>query len=194
MTEQTLQQSAGIATRLSCLFYILVLSAVILVIIWFGGGALITNFYKLSNNSIYLSVSSWDVPLIVGLPCFFALSYVLCLRLFDLASEQRIQQGLKIAVIFAIAAIVVRLFYGFVVSGLLTYNGYSSCWQYSSPQVMSPTVWVRNPDFCIANSGSVRTEILSWMGTLPNAGKDVSVEEVQAKVAELLVQWDNQQY
>lgn len=188
MTEQTLQQTISIAARLNYLFYILVLGAVIFVIVLFGVGGVISNVTKLANHNIYVSVSSWDVPLIVGLPCFFAMAYVLCLRFLNMAREQRIQKALKVAVVFAIAAIVTRLLYGFVIAAFLSYKGYSSCWQYSSPQVMSPTVWVNNSDFCIAHSGSVRRDILGWMDTLPNAGSGVSVDEVKVKVAELLNQ------
>lgn len=194
MTEKAIQQPISIAARLNYLFYILVLGALVFFIIWFGGGALLTNLSKLSNGSIYISVSSWDVPLIVGLPCFFALGYVLVLRLLNIASEQRVQQSLRIGVSFALAAIVVRLLYGFTVAGFLSHKGYSSCWQYSSLQVMSPTVWVKSPDFCIANSGSVRKEVLSWMDTLPNAGKDIRSQDVENKVAELLRQPDTEGY
>lgn len=94
--------------------------------------------------------------------------------------------GVLLLIVPAIAAIVVRVFYGFVVDGYMASQGYTYCWEYTSPSAMSPSVWVRAPEHCIPSSGSVRSEVLSWMDTLPNEGKQVTQVEVEARVAMFL--------
>ena len=69
-------------------------------------------------------------------------------------------------------------------------KGYSPCWHYSSPSIMSPTIWVRKSGFCVDNAGKVRTKVLQWMDSLPNNGNDVLVKVVNKTVDDLLNAWE----
>jgi hypothetical protein len=135
-----------------------------------GGGNLLQNIERLERGHIYVSVSNWDIPAFVSLPCFLALIFALTLRLVRAASEKRIRVCVKVAFGAALVAIMVRLPYGFVVSNYMGAHGYTSCWQYSSQSIMGPVVWVRN------------------------SGKEVTPDEVRLKIDELLKNWERQRY
>lgn len=185
--------SSGLLAKLNLIFLLIVLGAVVVGTVGFMGGLLVENIERLSNDNIYVLVSKWDIPAFIGLPCFVVIIWGLLLRLLNKATDARIQWCVNFCIVPAIAAVVVRVFYGFVVDGYMASHGYTYCWEYTSPSAMSPSVWVKEPEFCISNSGSVRREVLSWMDSRPNWGKDVSVEEVEAKVAMLLKEWKREQ-
>jgi hypothetical protein len=154
------------------------------------GGAFAVNVGRLVQGHIYVSVSNWDIPLLLAVPTYLALINLLLLRLFDRASDKSVTTTIKIATTFAIVAILARPIYGYFVTTKMEYSGYTSCWPYSSPSLMSPTVWVKQPGYCVSNSGKVRKEILSWMDTLPNRGSDIPVNAVNEKVSMLLEDWE----
>ncbi|MBL4608712.1 MAG: DUF1240 domain-containing protein [Pseudomonadales bacterium] len=155
--------------------------------IWtFMGGGLIENIDRLNNHHIYVTSSNWWLPLIVGTPCYVALIALAFLRLFNAATDKRIQTCVKIALFFAIPALLIRVPYGFLASHQLKKNGYSSCWHYSSPSIYSPTVWVKSPQYCIESTGLVRHDLLEWIDHLSNGGHDTSPEAVRQHATILL--------
>ncbi|MFT7559106.1 MAG: hypothetical protein ACI93R_001010 [Flavobacteriales bacterium] len=98
-----------------------------------------------------------------------------------------------ITAITAITAIAVRLVVGFGLSHFMVSRGYSACWELSSPSIMSPTFWVKDTRYCIENSGSVREEVLSWIGSQESTNHDISFNDVKDKTAALLKVFDQQQ-
>ncbi len=182
------QNSLG--ERLNILFFIFALSASVIVIVVIRGNSYLENIDKLNSGNIAVAVSSWDISIFLSLPCFVALIIALCFRLANQVSERRIGMSIKIALIFAIIAIVVRIPYGYIASHYMRDKGYSPCWEFSSPSIMGDIVWVRNFDYCIENSGSVRKELLAWIDARPNGGKDVSPVEIRTKTEALLNLFD----
>ncbi|SMF26998.1 Protein of unknown function [Alteromonadaceae bacterium Bs31] len=168
-------------------FFILALSATVFEIVVHMGSSFLTNTQRLSSQNVYVSVSSWDVPLFIGIPTLLSLIFLLALKLINKEPEAIKQKALKIAIFFALGAIVLRIPYGFTVSSIMQKKGYSRCWEYSSAAMMSPTVWVKEPAYCIANSGSVRRDVLKW---LDDSKQQPSPQEVKEKVNLLLEEYD----
>jgi uncharacterized membrane protein len=195
MTNQACPNEVhGISFRMQLIFYILALSGCVALIVALLGGNLLQNIERLERGHIYVSVSNWDIPAFVSLPCFFALIVALTLRLVRAASEKRIQVCVKVAFGAALVAIMVRLPYGFVVSNYMGAHGYTSCWQYSSQSIMGPVVWVRNTGYCVENSGSVSRELLEWLDNNSNSDNEVTPDEVRLKIDELLKNWERERY
>ncbi|GAB2525673.1 hypothetical protein GCM10008940_30490 [Microbulbifer agarilyticus] len=95
------------------------------------------------------------------------------------------QKLLKISVVSAVLAIVIRLPIGYLNSNYLYSAGYSPCWELSSPSLMAPTVWVSNSGYCIPDSASVRGEILDWLDTQFGAGNLITPKEMAREVGNL---------
>ena len=179
-------ENKSLGARLNILFFIFALSTSVIVIVVLKGNSHLENIDKLNSGNIAVAVSNWDIPVFLSLPCFVSLIIALCFRFANQASEKRISACVKIALIFAIMAIIVRIPYGYLASHYMRNKGYSPCWEFSSPSIMGDIVWVRNSGYCVENSGSVRKELLAWIDARPNAGKDVSPVEVRAKAEALL--------
>ncbi|MFE8073509.1 hypothetical protein QQM79_20870 [Marinobacteraceae bacterium S3BR75-40.1] len=191
-SAETAQEPQGIGYRLRLILLIAAMTSAIYAFFALMGAPFLENFKRLENRHIYVAVSTWDLPLLVSLPAFLVLIAGLLLRLFDKATDARINLCIKIALPFAFLAILTRVIYGFSISDHMEDEGYSPCWHYSSPAMMSPTVYVRNPAYCVPNAGKVRREVLAWMDELPNNGRNISAKEVQVKVSELLAVWEKQ--
>lgn len=151
-----------------------------------------TNLDRLIARHPYVSFNPWDLPFFVGVPTFLALVYGIGLRVFNQANEKRIDNVLKVALVFAIVAALTRMVYGIGMSQHLTSLGYSSCWSLSSPSVMSATVWVKKSRYCIENAGAVRKPLLRWIDERAAAGEPIAAEEVRAQAEQLLLDWESQ--
>ncbi len=185
--------AVGFKAQLMLIFYSLALSATVFIIVVLPGSSLLENIARLNSSNIYVAASSWDIPAFISLPCFLALIYALLLRLTQKATEIRIQRCVKVATIFALAAIVFRIPYGFAISHYMEAKGYSSCVSYTSPALMSPAVWVRYPTYCIENTGSVRRSLLEWIDSSVEAGKSISPEDLKRKAEQLLEEYDRKE-
>lgn len=170
--------------RLNLLFYIIILSCAGMIFIA-QVNPFLENVNKLIEGHIYVLVSKWDIPLFLCFPGFLAIIVGLILRLIDLDTERRMDVCTKIIIVFGLLFVITRIPYGFVTSYYLTSKGYSACWGLSSPSLMSPTVWVRDPGYCVNSASAVKSEILAWMDTLPDGGKNISPEDVNAKAEAL---------
>ncbi len=121
------------------------------------------------------------------------LIYLLFLKLIDKDTDRRTQKGLKIAIAFAVTAILVRIPYGFFITEYVEQKGYILCPYYSSPALMSPQVWVRDQQYCIANTGSIRKPLLEWLDSLPESKLAIPATAVNQKAKELLEAFDRQE-
>lgn len=111
-------------------------------------------------------------------------------RLVNKVNTYRFNLTLKLSIIFAIAAIVTRIFYGWIIIAVMTSHGYSHCWPYSSPSIYARKVYVREEAYCIANSGVVRNDILTWIDQKQVNGQPLSIDAVQENVKRMLGTWD----
>lgn len=183
-------ESGGYSYRLKLLFLIVPMLALIYFVIVVIGGSLAENIGRLLRNNIYVSVSYWDVPLFIAVPAYLALTYILLLRLLDRATETAVKVSTNIAIIFAVAAIIARPVYGYLASSHMETNGYTFCWSYSSPSLMSPSVWVKKPGYCVQNTGKVRKEMLKWMDSLREGKTDIPVDIVREHAILLMETWE----
>ena len=188
-----IEDTPTIRKRLAALFYTVALGLSIYAILVLRGKSFLANISNLQNNHIYVAVSSWDIPAFISVPCFIALMAILILRMRNRVPEVLIQSLLKVAIAFALLAIVVRILLGFSISHYMESKGYTSCPYYSSPALMSSRIWVRSSDFCVENSGSVRKPLLKWFDSLPAFGRNVSQKDVQQKVDQLLREYDQRE-
>ncbi len=183
----------SIRKRLAAFFYTAALGLSIYVILVLRGKSFLANISNLQNNHIYVAVSSWDIPAFISVPCFIALMVILMLRMRSKVPEDRIRRLLKVAIAFALLAIVARFLLGFSIFHYMESKGYTSCPYYSSPALMSSRIWVRSSDYCVENSGSVRKPLLNWFDSLPEFGRNVSQKNVQQKVDQLLKEYDRRE-
>ncbi len=192
-SSQQIEDTPSIRKRLAAFFYTLALGLSIYAILVLRGESFLANISNLQNNHIYVAVSSWDIPAFISVPCFIALMAILLLRMRSRVPEDRIRRLLKVAIAFALLAIVARFLLGFSISHYMESKGYTSCPYYSSPALMSSRIWVRSSDYCVENSGSVRKPLLNWFDSLPEFGRNVSQKDVQQKVDQLLKEYDRRE-
>jgi hypothetical protein len=208
-SSQQIGYTPSIRKRLAALFYTAALGLSIYAILVLRGKSFLANISNLQNNHIYVAVSSWDIPAFISVPCFIALMAILMLgsgfllrpttyihvsvRMRSRVPEDLIRRLLKVAIAFAVLAIVARIVLGFSISHYMEAKGYTSCPYYSSPALMSSRIWVRSSDYCVENSGSVRKLLLNWFDSLPEFGRNVSQKDVQQKVDQLLKEYDRRE-
>lgn len=164
---------------------IVLLVSCVVVLVFYRGRAFIDGLRRISDGHIYSSISNWDIPVFFSLPCFLSLIAILVLRLIGYGSEATIQKLLKVSVVSAVVAILVRLPIGYLNSSHLYSAGYSPCWELSSPSLMAPTVWVSNSGFCIPSSASVRGEVLEWIDAQVKSGNSPTPNEMASEVNSL---------
>jgi|GEM_PF-1787727 len=181
---------SGFTFKLQLVFYIFALAATVLVLLIFRVGSLLENSEKLAAGNIYVAASAWDIPVLIGLPTFIALIIAMLLKLVNQATEKRIQRCVQVALFFAFIAIGVSIPYRFALSNHLEKQGYSQCLPYTAPALMSATIWVRDSRYCVANSGSIRRQLLTWLDASQAASHYLSPAEVKTKVSELLDAFD----
>lgn len=140
----------------------------------------------INAESIAVHMSVWWVPALIGSPMFLLLAYGFLLKIFEKDKGRQFQYVTNAAIAFALIAMVVRVFSGFVVDDRLGAKGYSKCIYYTAPANFSPTAWVRAPEYCIEQTGVIRRPLMDWLQALPNGGRDVTASEVRAKAMEML--------
>lgn len=185
--KSQLEMNVRNKNKIAIVFYILALLLSVAAIIVLRVGSFIENLSRLGNSQVYVSFSGWDIPAFIGVPCFLVLIYLLFLKLIDRDTEHRTQKSLKIAIAFAITAIVVRIPYGFLISEYIEHKGYFPCPYYSSPSLMSPQIWVRDPKYCIPNTGSIRKPLLTWLDSLSESNQTITADEVEKKAKKFLL-------
>ncbi|BCD97892.1 hypothetical protein [Marinagarivorans cellulosilyticus] len=169
---------------------IVLLLSVTLIILWVQVSDLLDNLDRLARENAYVSVSGWDLPTIVVMPCFFGIIYGLFLRLFNKATSARISKTMSICLFFAGSAVVARLVYGFMLSSFMANHGYSFCQSYTSPSIYARQVYVRDEGYCVPHTGVIRRDILAWLDQqyLPN--KPLNPAAVREQVAVILAASD----
>ena len=172
--------------RLKILSVIALLFSVTLLMFWMQANGLIDNLDRLVRENAYVSVSGWDLPTIAVMPCFFGIIYGLFLRLFNKATSSRVSNTMKFCLFFAGAAVVVRVVYGFMLSGFMENHGYTFCRPYTSPSIYARQVYVRNEGYCVQHTGVIRRDILTWLDQqyLPN--KPLNPADVSEQIAVIL--------
>ena len=53
---------------------------------------------------------------------------------------------------------------------------------------MAPTVYVKNPGYCLNNVGHVRKDLLIWMNKSAKLGKPLNIEAFQYEADRLLIE------
>ncbi|WP_188150309.1 hypothetical protein [Teredinibacter waterburyi] len=172
--------------RLKILSVIALLFSVTLLMFWVQANGLIDNLDRLVRENAYVSVSGWDLPTIVVMPCFFGIIYGLVLRLFNKATSARISKTMKFCLFFAGAAVVVRVVYGFMLSGFMEGHGYIFCQPYTSPSIYARQVYVRDEGYCVQHTGVIRRDILTWLDQQYLPGEPLRPDVVREQIAVML--------
>ena len=180
----------GVIYRLKILCVIALLLSVTLLIFWVQVNGLICNIDRIVRENAYVSVSGWDVPTIVVMPCFFGIIYGLVLRMLNKATAVRISNAMKFCLFFAGAAVVVRVVYGFMLPSLMERQGYTFCQPYTSPSIYARQVYVRDEGYCVQHTGVIRREILTWLDQQYLSNKPLSPVAVREQIAVMLAASD----
>lgn len=151
---------------------------------------MVFNQSLIEARSIAVQVSVWWAPALIGSPMFVLIAYGFILKIFEKDQGKQFQYVANAAIVFVLIAMVVRVFSGFVIDSRLADQGYSKCIYYTAPANFSPTAWVRAPEYCIEQTGVIRRPLMEWLQALPNAGRDVSAEEVREKAQEILAAYE----
>jgi len=188
MTEseiQYLEEPAGAKYKLLLLFNILVCCFLMVGLVWWMGGDLIDNYFKVQNQASYLSVSKWALPSLINAFGITALLYILLMRLCKRLTQQRLDNAMKYFVYITVVFILSRLIYGFVLTNYLENNGYSHCYYYSSPSVMGNSTWLRDPAFCLELLTAHSSELQEWFDKQDADGKVLTLDYVQQETSKL---------
>ncbi|MDN3638776.1 hypothetical protein QWY82_08150 [Simiduia curdlanivorans] len=171
--------------RIKCVFFILVSIGIVYVILFMTLPQFIQNWKLLQEASLVVALSPWAIPAAMATTVFLILAWALVLRLIDKDTGKHYERTVHVAIILSIVTIVVRLPMGFILDGYLTSKNYSYCYWYTPPANFSSPVWVSKPQFCIEQTGHIRKMLVEWLQAQPNGGRDLSLLDVQQKVAEL---------
>ncbi len=161
------------------------LASCVTALIYFRGHAFIDGISRVNDGHIYVSISNWDIPVFISIPCFLSIIAILILRLVGRGAESTVQKLLKFSFVAALIAIVVRLPIGYLNSTYMYSAGYSPCWELSSPSLMAPTVWVSNSGYCLPEAAGVRGEVLEWIDAQFRSGVRPTPREVAREVSKL---------
>lgn len=146
----------------------------------------VNNWNAIHGGALAVSLSPWVVPASIGSLVLLLVAWALLLRLVDKDTGPHYQHVLYAATIVGVVAILVRIPMGFVLDSYLGSKNYSFCSWYTSASNFSPPVWVREPQYCVENSSHVQKVLMDWIESRPNGGRDVAVDEVRQKAAELM--------
>jgi hypothetical protein len=174
-----------IGFRLMAFFLIIILIATMVGLAIFSGGGIVNSISSLQQNYITASVNHWDLPIFFTFPGLLALIVICFLRLVDLDTQDRIDACMKVVIVIGFLFLAVRIPFGFIASSYMESKGYTYCYYLTSAAARSDQVWVRDPDYCIDDTGAIRIELLEWLHETQDAGLDPTPQEVRIKADEL---------
>ncbi|MEW4366912.1 hypothetical protein [Aliikangiella maris] len=140
---------------------------------------LVDGFERLNRGSYYVEVSTWDLPILVSLPCLLSTIYIALALLFNRVTEKGRRVALRIMIFFCIGFLIVRLFYGFWVINYVENKGYHFCWYYSNVSMMTPNVYMNQPDLCYPVNP--KSDILPWFDEQEAKGVVLTPDRVKAQ-------------
>ncbi|MET1256579.1 hypothetical protein [Aliikangiella maris] len=146
---------------------------------YFTIGGLVNSFERLSRGSYYLEVSVWDLPVLFLMPCLISLVYLTLLFLFNRMTQKAREQFWKVWIFFTGCFLVTRLFYGFWLSHYVESKGYHFCWYYSNVSMMTPNVYMNQPDLCYPVNP--KSDILPWFDEQEAKGIVLTPDMVKAQ-------------
>ena len=187
--KQSTDQSKGGVSKGLLLFNVLIFISLITFICINTIPNLILSYERLNDKALYISFQNWEPSFVVFLPGLMAALSIIFLRLFNLAKDIWVNVLMKIMIIFLGAGILLRIIMIFLAPYYLEQKNYSFCWHYTAPNLMSRSTWVNSAAICVDDTGNLRKEILSWMDTLPNNGKDVSEGFINAHIKDMLKEY-----
>ena len=154
--------------------------------VWLMAPALVTNLDRLIARHPYVSFNAWDLPFLLATPIFLALAIGIVLRVSNRATAARMQAVMKVALVFSVIAVAVRIVYGIAGATYLGNAGYTRCWSLSSPAMMAPTVYVKNQNYCLDNVGHVRQALLAWIDRNASGNQPLDQQALENKASRLL--------
>ncbi|WP_353897167.1 hypothetical protein [Aliikangiella maris] len=165
---------------ISAIFIALSVSALLVYFCFYG---LIDSFERLNRGSYYVEISAWDLPGLVGLPFLLSIGYGCTLLLFNRVTEKVRRLTLKIGVFFGVCFLVTRPFYGFWLSHYVESKGYHFCWYYSNVSMMTPNVYMNQPDLCYPVNP--KNDILPWFDEQEAKGIVLTPDRVKAQAEKI---------
>jgi hypothetical protein len=182
---QYLAEPTGAKHILLLLFNILVCCGLMVSLVWWQGGNLIDNHYKVLNHASYLSVSKWSLPSLINVFGITALLYILILRLCKRLTQKKLDRAMKYFVYITAVFILSRLIYGFALTSYLESNGYSYCYYYSSTSMVGNSTWLSDPAYCMESITVHRNDIEEWFDQQDAEGKVLTIEYVQQGILKM---------
>ncbi|MET1256580.1 hypothetical protein [Aliikangiella maris] len=156
---------------------------IVLFLVILGGHSsfydLVDGFERLNRVSYYVEVSVWDLPILFTIPCVLSIGYGCILLLFNRVTEKARRLTLKIGVFFGICFLAIRPFYGFWLSHYVESKGYHFCWYYSNVSMMTPNVYMNQPDLCYPVNP--KSDILPWFDEQEAKGIVLTPDMVKAQ-------------
>ncbi|MBB3167400.1 hypothetical protein [Simiduia aestuariiviva] len=183
--NDSLPEDKNLFYRAKCVFFILISLAIAYRIVFIGLPEFIRNIGLINSRASVVALSPWAIPLVLAAFVFIFMAWGLLLRLLDKEKGKSFQFTVNGAIAMSVAALVIRLPMGYLIDNYLESRNYSYCYWYTPPANFSPPVWVREPQLCIEQTGHIRKMLFKWIQSQPHGGRDLTVEELQQKVAEL---------
>lgn len=149
----------------------------------------VESYNRLVQQKIYIREWSFVLPGMFSMPVFFSAIYILCLRVLGKMTQRKMDFCMKIIICFGALFIVSRIAYGFVIETFLEGRGYNYCYSYSGVSAGSVNIWVKDPNFCVKNSGVVRKKTLDWIDYQVANQQQPTPNEVHIAVQKLLEEY-----
>lgn len=142
-------------------------------------------FESLNKDSYYVKASKIGFFLISAALASFCLIYLMVLRILKKLTYKIVNKTSKVLSIIVLIGIGSSFAFWPVMNDQLDKHNYHYCFFYSSSNIASPPVYVKNPNHCIATPRQNINEILAWFDEQEAAGVHLTTKDVQQKIDEL---------
>lgn len=180
------------AGRLNALAAGLLVIVVIVILLMITLPDFVLNWSRAIERYPYVKVTAWDLPYLLAIPVLILSGVSLFLKAFNRSPKEVPIEIIKIAVIWILGAIAVRVVYGALIPIYLGKAGYSKCQTLSDPSLHARSVWVIEQFICVANSGHVRDELIDEFDKLIAEDGELSIENVQEAYRKVDALWNEQ--
>jgi len=135
---------------------------------------------------VAISLDAAVVPMFVLVPAIIVLLIGFVKRWRGTMTDTEVASGVKFIIISLPLFFAVWGIYGWQQSRWLASVGYEKCQFLTGSTFGASTVWVKDKGYCIQGGYRVSGELIQWVGGQARRGADVSIEDFESKVADLI--------
>lgn len=172
-------------TKIASIISLVAFPALILFAVYYAEYFTIDIFRRINSGSYYVEATKLGLFLIFCIPAFISLTITSILLLANrLKSSFTRKLGITM-VTFASLAILSGFIMWPIINYQLDKHNYSYCFFYTGSNIMSPPVYVKDPDYCFMNARYITKDLFAWFDQQEAAGIELEPFEVKQKIVQL---------